>query len=104
LLDAPCSATGVIRRHPDIRLRRTPESIANALASQHALLASLWPLLVKQGRLVYVTCSALRRENADQIEQFLGENADAELLLSKQYLPGEADGDGFYYACLKKRG
>jgi len=104
LLDAPCSATGVIRRHPDIRLRRTPESIANAVASQQALLASLWPVLAKDGRLVYVTCSALRRENAAQIEQFLGENMDAVLLSSRQYLPGEADGDGFYYACLKKRG
>jgi 16S rRNA (cytosine967-C5)-methyltransferase len=104
LLDAPCSATGVIRRHPDIRLRRTPESIANAVASQRALLESLWPVLALDGRLVYVTCSALRRENAIQIEQFVGANMDAELLFSRQYLPGEADGDGFYYACLKKRG
>jgi 16S rRNA (cytosine967-C5)-methyltransferase len=104
LLDAPCSATGVIRRHPDIRLRRTPEAILGALETQQRLLAALWPLLADGGRLVYVTCSVLRQENALQIDRFLSARPDAELSASKQLLPGEADGDGFYYACVKKRG
>lgn len=104
LLDAPCSATGVIRRHPDIKLRRSPANVASAVTAQQALLNALWPLLAKDGRFVYVTCSVLRCENAAQIEQFTRSNAAAELLTEQQYLPGEADGDGFYYACMKKRG
>jgi 16S rRNA (cytosine967-C5)-methyltransferase len=103
LLDAPCSATGVIRRHPDIKLRRTPAQVESAAATQRALLVALWPLLATGGQLLYVTCSVLRRENHAQIEWFLAEHEGAELLSERQCLPGEADGDGFYYACVKKR-
>lgn len=104
LLDAPCSATGVIRRHPDIKLRRSAGDVDNATASQRALLAALWPLLAVDGRLVYVTCSVLRCENDRQIVRFCELTPEAELIDARQYFPGEADGDGFYYACLKKRG
>lgn len=103
LLDAPCSATGVIRRHPDIKLRRTPDDVARVTQTQQALLESLWPVLAKDGRLVYVTCSVLRCENERQIERFVNAHADAVLVEQRQYFPGEADGDGFYYACVKKR-
>ena len=114
LVDAPCSATGVIRRHPDIKLLRREQDI-NALAeSQQAMLSSLWPLLRPDGRLVYATCSVLRRENEDVMAAFLATHPDAwetpitadwgrALLHGRQILPGEAGMDGFYYAVLVKR-
>jgi 16S rRNA (cytosine967-C5)-methyltransferase len=114
LLDAPCSATGVIRRHPDIKTRRRAADIERLAQQQAALLASLWALLAAGGRLLYVTCSVLRRENEEQIGAFLTAHADAlEMALDvpwgrpcrygRQILPGDDGMDGFYYAALSKR-
>ncbi len=118
LLDAPCSALGVIRRHPDIRLRKSPADIDQLPALQMRLLQALWPLLAPGGRLIYVTCTLTRSENRDVIGAFLKNNADAKLLpasswegwpgfgepdeFGRQILPGEAGADGFYYAALTK--
>jgi 16S rRNA (cytosine967-C5)-methyltransferase len=107
LLDAPCSALGVIRRHPDIKILRTPDEVERAVDLQARLLDALWPLLAPGGRLVYATCTVLRRENGAQIEGFLERTPDAALTGpgpqgALQILPGEADMDGFYYACLDK--
>jgi 16S rRNA (cytosine967-C5)-methyltransferase len=107
LLDAPCSAVGVIRRHPDIKVLRRPEDVVRAVALQADLLRALWPLLAPGGRLVYATCSVLRAENDAQITAFrgwvgAGEGSGTEQLGGCQTLPGDADGDGFYYACLLK--
>jgi 16S rRNA (cytosine967-C5)-methyltransferase len=107
LLDAPCSAVGVIRRHPDIKVLRRPEDVARAVELQAALLDALWPLLRPGGRLVYATCSVLRRENDAQIAGFAAAVGATDALGTAgqsrcQTLPGHADGDGFYYACLLK--
>ena len=114
LLDAPCSATGVIRRHPDIKLLRRESDIAALAGQQHILLASLWPLLQPSGRLLYATCSVLRQENEQVIAGFLTAQSNADeqpisaswgrpLPHGRQILPGEAGMDGFYYALLVKR-
>jgi len=114
LLDAPCSATGVIRRHPEIRHLRDPEQVQEAIATQFALLQHLWPLLSIGGKLLYATCSFFVDENSNQIKRFISENADAEDVPipaawglaqthGRQILPGESNMDGFYYACLRKR-
>jgi 16S rRNA (cytosine967-C5)-methyltransferase len=121
LCDAPCSATGVIRRHPDIKLRRTPSELPRLMATQAALLNALWPLLVRGGKLLYATCSVLPDENDAQLAAFLARHADAEpLALSadfgtprgagRQLLPGDPCGphdtagmDGFFYAAVRKR-
>lgn len=120
LLDAPCSATGVIRRHPDIKVLRTPEDVASCCASQSALLDSLWRCVAEDGLLLYTTCSVLRQENQDAIERFLDatDNAKCERIaadwgvecvaadgrsLGRQLLPTEAKGpDGFFFALLRK--
>jgi 16S rRNA (cytosine967-C5)-methyltransferase len=105
LIDAPCSATGVIRRHPDIKVLRRPADVDRAVALQARLLRALWPLLAAGGRLVYATCSVLRRENGEQIEAFRAAEPTIEPALgvaSLQLLPEEARGDGFYYAWLQK--
>ncbi|HSN17511.1 MAG TPA: 16S rRNA (cytosine(967)-C(5))-methyltransferase RsmB [Gammaproteobacteria bacterium] len=114
LLDAPCSASGVVRRHPDVKLRRTPEEVAAAVKLQARLLEALWPLLAPGGKLLYVTCSVFRRENAAQIAAFLAGHPDAAALPletswgvpagpGRQVLTGQGGMDGFYYACLEKR-
>lgn len=108
LVDAPCSATGVIRRHPDIKLLRRAGDLEELAAGQRRMLEALWPLLKPDGRLVYATCSVLRAENSGVATAFAADRADAELPPFGspehfQLLPGEANGDGFYYACLKKR-
>jgi 16S rRNA (cytosine967-C5)-methyltransferase len=114
LLDAPCSATGVIRRHPDIKLHRTPEQVHQAAQLQARLLDALWPLLDRGGKLLYVTCSVLPEENSLQIGEFLARTGDAIPVTLElpgvpgrengvQLLPGQQDGDGFYYACLAKK-
>lgn len=119
LLDAPCSATGVIRRHPDIKLLRRDSDIDALSALQAALLNALWPLLVPGGRLLYVTCSVLAAENDAVVGGFLEANDDAvedavlpnnnnrDLMRRKacgyQVLPGAGDMDGFYYACLVRK-
>ncbi len=114
LLDVPCSATGVIRRHPDIKLLRRPEDIATLVELQGRILQSAWSLLKPGGMLVYVTCSLLPRENEKQVKSFLSNNDDAVELaidatwghargVGRQTLPGEDSMDGFYYARLEKR-
>lgn len=115
LLDAPCTATGVIRRHPDIKLLRKPGDIAQAAARQRRLLQRVWPTLRVGGRLLYATCSVLREENEVNIGWFLQQqNGASELPLTAisdrrvahgaQILPGDRGMDGFYYACLTKTG
>jgi 16S rRNA (cytosine967-C5)-methyltransferase len=114
LLDAPCSASGVVRRHPDVKLRRTPGEVSAAAGLQARLLAALWPLLAPGGKLLYVTCSVFQRENAAQIAVFLAGHPDAAAQspdvswgvaagAGRQVLMGEGGMDGFYYACLEKR-
>jgi 16S rRNA (cytosine967-C5)-methyltransferase len=107
LLDAPCSAVGVIRRHPDIKLRRRPEDVAAVVRLQAELLRGLWPLLAPGGRLVYATCTLLMQENDAQIGTFLAADHGREPVpqlvgTPRQTLPGEALGDAFYYACMTK--
>lgn len=114
LIDAPCSATGVMRRHPDIRLLRRAADVAGLAQRQAAILDACWKLLAPGGRLLYVTCSLLPAENADQVNAFLDRHGDAEsveLPLTSgtrsgkgvQLLPGIDDTDGFYYAALQAR-
>lgn len=113
LLDAPCSATGVIRRHPDIKCLRRAADVAALAELQARILRSLWPLLSPGGMLLYCTCSVLQDENSRQITAFLDAHADAGALpitadwghacsQGRQILPGEDEMDGFYYACLRK--
>jgi 16S rRNA (cytosine967-C5)-methyltransferase len=105
LIDAPCSATGVIRRHPDIKVLRRPADVDRAVALQARLLRALWPLLAPGGRLLYATCSVLARENEAQIAAFRAEVPSIdppEGVASLQLKPEEAAGDGFYYAVLRK--
>ena len=104
LLDAPCSGTGVIRRHPDIKLLRRDSDIETLAALQGALLDSLWLTLKPGGLLLYATCSVLKRENEQQIGAFLARTADAVALEeARQILPGEQGMDGFFYAPIRKR-
>lgn len=113
LLDAPCSATGIIRRHPDIKVLRTPEEIARLAELQDQLLDSLWPLLKPGGILVYATCSVMPRENSQRVAAFVQRQADAihEPLVAdwgvgqdfgRQLLPQQRGHDGFFYARLRK--
>ncbi len=113
LLDAPCTATGVIRRHPDIKALRRPEDVPAAAARQSAMLDALWPLLEPDGKLLYSTCSTLPAENADIVREFLGRTPDAEpgdrswpwgraSGAGRQILPGEDGMDGFFYAQIRK--
>ena len=112
LLDAPCSATGVIRRHPDIRWLRKSSDITNLAQLQRRILDTLWGLLKPGGTLLYATCSILPQENTLQIQRFLEETPSATLhpLIKtetlerpgRQILPGEQQMDGFYYARLVK--
>ncbi len=114
LLDAPCSALGVMRRHPDIRLRRTAADVLEVGKQQRRLLHALWPLLAVGGRLLYATCSMLRVENDEVIDTLLAAQPAGETLSlsfaaghptrhGRQVLPGEDDMDGFYYCLLTKR-
>ncbi|MDP2904369.1 MAG: 16S rRNA (cytosine(967)-C(5))-methyltransferase RsmB [Methylovulum sp.] len=113
LLDAPCSALGVIRRHPDIKLLRRAEDIEPLQRLQSNILAAIWPLLASGGLLVYATCSILKQENELQIQTFLAQHPDAvEHPISanwgtagnigRQILTGDFAMDGFYYARLRK--
>lgn len=113
LLDAPCSATGVIRRHPDIKWLRQETDIAPLVALQKQILEKLWLQLKPNGILLYATCSLLPEENSEQIASFLAEHKDAELVelplitqqpnqIGVQFIPNEQTGDGFYYAKLRK--
>jgi 16S rRNA (cytosine967-C5)-methyltransferase len=113
LLDAPCSGSGVIRRHPDIKVLRRKDDISRLAALQKRLLSALWPLLAPDGLLLYCTCSILPLENEQQILEFLSTHSNArEHLLQvpwgipqaagRQLLTGTEGLDGFYYACLEK--
>jgi 16S rRNA (cytosine967-C5)-methyltransferase len=117
LIDAPCSATGVIRRHPDIKLLRRPADVKPLATLQLEILHALWPLLAPRGRMLYVTCSILQAENHEVVTRFLAEEGSARILPldaggpgmmrpespGRQILTGEAGMDGFYYACLERR-
>lgn len=113
LCDAPCSATGVIRRHPDIKILRRETDVAQLIEQQWQLLNALWPLLKIGGTLLYVTCSVLPVENSDLLQRFISEHSDAheEKInalwgvaqdVGRQILTGMHNMDGFYYAKLKK--
>lgn len=114
LVDAPCSATGVLRRRPDVRLHRRADDIPALAAQQWRILDALWPLLAPGGRLLYITCSLLRAENEAVLTPFLAAHADAQAVSFTlpagqaagngwQILPGDGDLDGMYYAVLAKR-
>lgn len=118
LLDAPCSATGVVRRHPDIKLLRREADLGRLARLQRDLLEALWPLLAPAGRLLYVTCSVIEQENDGVVGEFLRHHVSArertmlpdynirDLMCRKacgfQVLPGDRGLDGFYFACLEK--
>ncbi|HET6805785.1 MAG TPA: 16S rRNA (cytosine(967)-C(5))-methyltransferase RsmB [Frateuria sp.] len=114
LIDAPCSATGVLRRRPDVRLHRRASDIPTLAALQQRILAALWPLLRPGGRLLYATCSLLRAENEAAVQSLLATAHDAQAVpftlpagqaagTGWQILPGDGDLDGMYYALLEKR-
>jgi len=113
LLDAPCSALGVIRRHPDIKILRRSDDIETLVKLQAEILEVAWFLLASSGILLYATCSILKQENQLQIEHFLEKHSDSVEIpieadwgitetVGRQILIGEKAMDGFYYACLKK--
>ena len=116
LLDAPCTASGIVRRHPDVRWLRRESDIAQLAAQQARLLEALWPLLRPGGSLLYCTCSVFAAEGREQVEAFLAHNTDAQLAPSPGHLipqnlknhstvpeNGPRDNDGFFYALLRKR-
>jgi 16S rRNA (cytosine967-C5)-methyltransferase len=114
LLDVPCSATGVIRRHPDIKLLRRSEDIGALAKLQQKIVESAWSLLKPGGIMLYATCSLLPQENEEQIENFLSNNPDASELCideswgsgrayGRQTLPGQETMDGFFYARIQKQ-
>ncbi len=114
LLDVPCSASGVIRRHPDIKLLRRPSDLAALSELQGRILRNVWPMLKPGGILLYATCSLMPGENEQQVQHFLSEHEEARERpiqaawghargVGRQTLPGEEHMDGFYYACLEKR-
>ena len=113
LIDAPCSATGVIRRHPDIRWLRRKDDIDALELAQARLLDNLWPLLAPDGILVYATCSVLAAENRLQAQSFMERHDGLQVLESdglpgrpqypgRQLLPGEMDLDGFYHLAVRR--
>jgi 16S rRNA (cytosine967-C5)-methyltransferase len=114
LLDVPCSATGVIRRHPDIKHLRVEQDIQQLQETQQRILQANWPLLKPGGILLYATCSVFKAENEQQIERFLKQVKDAEIVASHlqkdqsshslglQLFPTVYSNDGFYYALLRK--
>ncbi len=113
LLDAPCSASGVIRRHPDIKLLRTPRDINKLNRLQSELLTTIWPCLRPGGRLLYTTCSVFQEENDGIVGAFLVGNTNARSLTlgvpwgiatrwGRQLLPESGANDGFFYALLEK--
>jgi 16S rRNA (cytosine967-C5)-methyltransferase len=115
LVDAPCSASGVIRRHPDVKVLRNEKDIAGLARQQHAILVGLWPLLKVGGSLLYVTCSILAEENCGVIARFTAEHDDAAAAVpeadwgiplrhGRQLLPATDGPDGMYFGLLRKTG
>ena len=111
LLDAPCSASGIVRRHPDVRWLRRDTDIAALARTQDAILNALWPLLKPGGHLLYCTCSVFKTEGQDRIDAFLQRTHDAQALPAPGHLlpvveyldpTGQDRGDGFFYALLTK--
>ncbi|MGD9152869.1 MAG: 16S rRNA (cytosine(967)-C(5))-methyltransferase RsmB [Gammaproteobacteria bacterium] len=113
LLDAPCSATGVIRRHPDIKLLKQEKDIKKLVRKQLEILQTIWPILKPNGLLVYVTCSILPEENDQVISKFLAKTPDVQINKidtpwgtptkhGRQILPGQNNMDGFFYAVIRK--
>lgn len=101
LADVPCSASGVVRRHPDIKGLRREGDIRRFAQTQAAILDALWPLLLPGGQLLYATCSVFPEENSGQIDAFLVRQAGSECLIEERWLPQD-EHDGFYYALLRK--
>jgi 16S rRNA (cytosine967-C5)-methyltransferase len=110
LVDAPCSGSGVIRRHPDIKVRRRADDLPKLRHTQAAILDGVWPCLASGGKLLYATCSMFAEENELQVTDFLARHPDATVFperigagaVGRQILPGEDGMDGFYYACVRK--
>jgi 16S rRNA (cytosine967-C5)-methyltransferase len=113
VLDAPCSATGVIRRHPDIRLLRQSSDIVKTVELQKQILDNMWQQLKVGGTLLYITCSILKAENEQQMLNFFATHADAEEIKidadwgieqihGRQLLPQTGQGDGFFYCRIQK--
>ena len=113
LLDAPCSGSGTLRRHPDIKILRKPSDLDSYAALQFALLANLWHVLEPGGTLLYCTCSIFAKENDDVIARFMRAQPDAEQRSFEldsghptpfgwQLLPTNTDNDGFFYSRLSK--
>ena len=101
LADVPCSASGVVRRHPDIKVLRRESDIRRLVHTQAAILDTLWAVLKPGGKLLYATCSVFVEENSAQIDAFLVRQPGAQRLVEEQWLP-EDKNDGFYYALLRK--
>ena len=108
LADVPCSASGVVRRHPDAKWLRREADVAAFAATQQAIVDALWLTLAPGGKMLYATCSVFAQENARQVEAFLGRHADARQLKTQEattsdahFLP-DAEHDGFYFALLQK--
>lgn len=102
LADVPCSASGVVRRHPDIKWLRRPDDFAALGKQQAAMVDALWPTLAVGGKLLYATCSIMPEENRQQVDAFLARHANAKLVKDEQLLP-TSEHDGFYYALLVKK-
>lgn len=115
LLDAPCTASGIVRRHPDVRWLRRESDVDQLAAIQAQILDALWPLLKTGGRMLYCTCSVFKAEGDEQVQAFLARNTQAQLLPSPGHLipgitaqtdvlpdNGAGDHDGFFYALLQK--
>jgi 16S rRNA (cytosine967-C5)-methyltransferase len=114
LVDAPCSATGVIRRHPDVKVLRRPTDLDSLAAQQLVILHGLWPLLKPGGHLLYVTCSILAAENSAVVKRFLAEQSEAQLVQldvswgqdtgwGRQLLPAPAGADGLFFSLMSKQ-
>jgi 16S rRNA (cytosine967-C5)-methyltransferase len=112
LLDAPCSASGVVRRHPDIKWLRRPSDVSQFVAQQAQMLDSVWRLLASGGKLLYTTCSIFQEENSSQVAEFLTRHTDAQSLplcglktldgIPQGQLLPDSEHDGFFYALLQK--
>lgn len=114
LLDVPCSASGVIRRHPDIKVLRRQQDIEHLVQTQALILKNIWQMLKPGGKLLYATCSIFKDENENQIADFLAHEKNAEEIAiggdwgetrqhGKQIFPGDKDMDGFFYALIQKK-